>query len=289
MPAQLPATASPPGDVPRWQVYAIKYAERSARRPEHFLGGDPHDEPMDMDYFVWAAVRPGRDGTGEGRGADTDDEVWIIDTGFDTLDAERRRRTLVRSVTDGLATIGVDAATAPNVVLTHLHYDHVGGYAQFPNAQFHLQDAEMAFATGRPMTHRGLSHAFTPDHVADLVHLVFDQRVTFHDGDEELTPGLSVHLVGGHTAGLQVVRVATDAGWLVLASDASHYYENMESGRPFPIIWNVGDMLEGHRRCHRLASDARLVVPGHDPRVFDRHPPAAPGLEGVAARLDLIV
>ncbi len=60
----------------------------------------------------------------------------------------------------------------------------------------------------------------------------------------------------------------------------------MEEGRPFPIVWNVGDMLEGHRRCYRLASDPRLVVPGHDPRVFDRFPPAAPGLDGIAARLD---
>ncbi len=236
---------------------------------------------MDMDYFVWAVVRPG--GAPEDR-----DQVWVIDTGFDTLDAERRKRTLVRSVADGLATVDIDAATVDNVILTHLHYDHVGGYAQFPAARFHLQDAEMAYATGRPMTHPGLSHAFTADHIADLVHLVHGQRVQFHDGDAELAPGLSVHLVGGHTAGLQVVRVATDVGWVVLASDASHYYENMASGRPFPIVWNVGDMLEGHQRCYDLASDPRLVIPGHDPKVFDRFPAADTGLDGIAVRLDVL-
>lgn len=283
MPAQLPATPHPPDDLPRWRAYAVKYAERSARRPEHFVGGDPHDEPMDMDYFVWAVVRSDDDHEVSGH-----EHVWVIDTGFDALDAERRRRTLVRSVTDGLAAIGIEAATVANVVLTHLHYDHVGGYAQFPAARFHLQDAEMAYATGRPMTHPGLSHAFTADHVADLVHLVHGQRVQFHDGDRELAPGLSVHLVGGHTAGLQVVRVATDVGWVVLASDASHYYENMTAGRPFPIVWNVGDMLEGHRRCAELASSPDLVVPGHDPLVFDRYPPAASGLDGIAVRLDLV-
>ncbi|MGH1493003.1 MAG: N-acyl homoserine lactonase family protein [Acidimicrobiales bacterium] len=228
-----------------------------------------------MDYFVWAIIGP--DGT----------EPWVVDTGFDVLDAERRQRNLVRSVSEALKTVGVDAAETSNVILTHLHYDHVGGFSQFPKAQFHLQDSEMSYATGRDMTHHAISHAYTPDHVADMVHLVYGGRVEFHHGDAQLAPGLSVHLVGGHTKGLQVVRVATDIGWLVLASDASHYYENYEAGRPFPIVYNVGDMLEGHRRCAQLASKPNFVIPGHDPKVFDRYPPAAPGLEGTAVRLDV--
>ena len=265
---------SPPGDdIPPYEIYALKYAERSARRPDHFIGGDPHDEPMDMDYFVWAVVGP--------------DRVWVVDTGFDTVDAERRKRRLVRSVSEALATIDIDAATVSDVILTHLHYDHVGGFAQFPSARFHLQDDEMSFATGRHMGQPAIGHAFTVDHVADLVHLVYGGRVQFHDGDARLAPGLSVHLVGGHTKGLQVVRVATQLGWVVLASDASHYYENMDRGRPFPIVYNLGDMLDGYRRCNELASSLSYVVPGHDPKVFDLYPPARPGLEGIAARLDV--
>ncbi|MDH3678392.1 MAG: N-acyl homoserine lactonase family protein [Acidimicrobiia bacterium] len=264
----------PPADhLPRHEIYALKYAERSARRPEHFLGGDPHDEPMDMDYFVWAIVGP--------------DATWVVDTGFDTLDAERRSRTLVRSVADALASVDVAATKVDDVILTHLHYDHVGGFAQFPAARFHLQDDEMSYATGRHMAQPAIGHAYTADHIADLVHLVHGGRVVFHDGDTDLAPGISVHLVGGHTEGLQVVRVSTAIGWVVLASDASHYYENMRSGRPFPIVYHLGDMLEGHRRCFELASSPEYVVPGHDPRVFDRYPPARPGLEGIAARLDL--
>ena len=256
-----------------YAAYAVKYAERAARRPEHFIGGDPHDTPMDMDYFVWAIVG--------------DDGVWVVDTGFDHLDADRRNRNLVRSVTDALATVDVDAARVEDVILTHLHYDHVGGFAQFPSARFHLQDDEMSYASGRFMAHQVFSHAYTADHVADLVHLVYEGRVQFHDGDAELAPGLSIHRVGGHTKGLQVVRVATSIGWLVLASDASHYYENMQTGRPFPIVYDLGAMLEGYERCRQLASSPDYVVPGHDPLVFDRYPPAKPGLEGVAIRLDV--
>jgi glyoxylase-like metal-dependent hydrolase (beta-lactamase superfamily II) len=82
------------------------------------------------------------------------------------------------------------------------------------------------------------------------------------------------------------VRIRTAAGWLVLASDASHYYENMETGRPFPIVFDVGAMVQGHDTLRRLASSRDDIVPGHDPKVFERYPPAGPGLEGIAVRLD---
>jgi glyoxylase-like metal-dependent hydrolase (beta-lactamase superfamily II) len=111
--------------------------------------------------------------------------------------------------------------------------------------------------------------------------------VVFHDGDEELAPGLSVHHVGGHTMGLQMVRVATQRGWVVLASDAAHLYANMEEGRPYPIVYNVFDMLAGHQRAYALATSRKHVIPGHDPLVLERYPPPRPELAGIVARLDV--
>ncbi len=258
-----------------YEVFAVKYAERDARRPEHFLGGDPHDVPMAMDYFVWAIV--GRDTT------------VVVDTGFDTLDAHNRNRRLLRTAAEGLNLIGVDAARSPTVVLTHLHYDHVGGFQQFPNARFHLQDREMAFATGRFMSASEYSHAFTARHVAEMVMAVHAKRVQFHNGDAELAPGISLHHIGGHTDGhtdgLQAVRVHTATGPLVLASDASHYYENMEAARPFPIVFDVPAMIAGYDRLRSLAGPGGVIVPGHDPMVFERHPPADPSLSNIAVRL----
>ncbi len=255
-----------------YEVFAVRYACREASRAEHFIGGDPHDGPMPMDYFVWAVVGGKR--------------TWIVDTGFAAADAEARGRVLLRTAAEGLAALGIDAATAEDVILTHLHYDHIGGFDQFPNARFHLQDHEMAYATGRHMATPALGHAFTADHIAAMVHRVFDGNVVFHDGAAELAPGLSLHHVGGHTMGLQVVRVMTRRGWLVLASDASHFYENMEAGRPFPIVYNVGDMLGAFETMRGLAESPSHIVPGHDPLVMERYPPADTSLEGIAVRLD---
>jgi glyoxylase-like metal-dependent hydrolase (beta-lactamase superfamily II) len=144
----------------------------------------------------------------------------------------------------------------------------------------------MAYATGRCMCHRGVRAAFDVRDVATMVGRVFEGRVMFHDGDDQLAPGITLHRVGGHTAGLQIVRVHTRLGWLVLASDASHLYANMEQGRSFPIVYHVGDMYEGHRTCYRLAARPEYVIPGHDPLVMTRFPSPAPELGGKIVRLD---
>ncbi len=145
----------------------------------------------------------------------------------------------------------------------------------------------MAYCTGRCMCHPSMRFPFEVEDVTKMVRRVHEGKVQFHDGDSELAPGITLHHVGGHTMGLQFVRVKTQRGWVVLASDASHLYANMEQGRPFPIVYNVADMLEGHRKCYALASSRAHVIPGHDPQVLKRYPAAAPGLEGAVVRLDV--
>jgi len=254
------------------EVYAIKYAHHERNASANFIGGDPHDGPMPMDYFVWLV-----------RGKDGD---IVVDTGFNAAMATRRGRQLSLPVEQGLRLMGVEAAAVKDVVITHLHYDHVGNFDLFPQATFHLQDLEMRYATGRCMTVEALRHPYEPEDVVGMVRRVYAGRVRFHDGDGEIAPGVTVHHVGGHTMGLQIVRVATRRGRVVLASDASHYYANMEQGRPFPIVYNVGDMVEGWRRAHALADSPAHVIPGHDPMVMQRYAAPSPALQGVAVRLD---
>lgn len=258
--------------APHYQVYALRYAKRDARRHEHFIGGDPHDAPMPMDYFVWAAVSPER--------------TYIIDTGFTAEVAERRKRTYLRCPVESLKLLGIDPDTVEDVVISHLHYDHVGSFHKFARAKFHLQEREMHYACGRYMRHARLRHSFEAEDVVGIVRMNFAERVVFHDGDAELSPGVTLHACGGHSMGLQCVRVGTARGPVVLASDVSHFYENMEKGRPFTTAFHVGDMLEGFDRLRALAPSPKHIVPGHDPEVMHRYP-AAKGLEGIAVRLDL--
>src|SRR5690606_30958632 len=122
--------------------------------------------------------------------------------------------------------------------LTHMHYDHSGNFNAFPNARLHVQDAEINFATGRHMCHQALSHFYEVEDMVQMLREIYAGRVDFHDGEGELAPGITLHRVGGHTDGLQVVRVHTQRGWVVLASDAVHFYRNLERGNPFPAISN---------------------------------------------------
>ena len=256
-----------------WQIYAVKYARHDRLARENLMGGDPHDNsPMPIDYFVWALV--------------SDDQKIVVDTGYDEPMANQRGREFLRSPGEGLKSIGVDPATVEDVIITHMHYDHCGNHDMFPAARYHVQDLEMEFATGRSMTHMVTRFPFDEEDVVQMVRRVFRNRVVFHDGDDDIAPGISIHHVGGHTMGMQVVRVHTRRGWVVLASDASHYYANIEGGLPYPVTYNIAEVLEGYRRVYELASSPEHVIPGHDPLVMERYPAPNTDLEGWVVRLD---
>ena len=184
-----------------YEVYAVHYAHNpNARRANNFIGGDPHDGPMPLDYFVWAIKGPER--------------TFVFDTGFDAPMGEKRQRQFVRSPSVGLKAIGIEPRDVQDVILSHMHYDHCGNYDLFPHARYHVQDIEMAYATGRCMCHAGLRAPFEEEDVVAMVRKLFAGRVAFHDGVDELAPGLTVHHVGGHSKGRRWYGCGRDAaGW----------------------------------------------------------------------------
>jgi glyoxylase-like metal-dependent hydrolase (beta-lactamase superfamily II) len=258
--------------VATYEVFAIRYAhlERTARH--NFLGGAGRDDPMPLDYYVWAIVN--------------DERTVLVDTGFGEDAAARRGRQLVRPVADGLRCIGISPDRIEHIVISHMHYDHAGNLDLFPRARYHVQDDEMAYCTGRCMANPEIGGVFDPDAVVSMIGNVYAGRVQFHDGDAELAPGISLHKVGGHTRGMQIVRVATARGWVVLGSDTAHFYANLTPGRPFPILDDLETYVEAQRTALRLASSPQHFIPGHDPLVLECYPGAKPGLDGIA-RVDL--
>ena len=255
------------------EIYAIRYAHHDRRSPENFIGGDPHDILQPLAYFVWAIVGP--HGT------------FVVDTGFDEMMADKRGRTITKPIGEGLTSLGIDPAAVEHIIVSHLHYDHCGNYNLFPRARYHLQDHEMAYATGRCMCHALIRFPFEVEDVVAMVRKVFDGRVIFHEGTTELAPGITLHHIGGHSKGLQCVRVKTRRGHVVLASDATHLYAHINEGRVFPVTYSVAETLEGYSTIKRLADSPDHIVPGHDPQVLTRYPAAGPLLDNWVVRLDV--
>jgi glyoxylase-like metal-dependent hydrolase (beta-lactamase superfamily II) len=254
------------------QIYAIRYGHLDRLSDLNFLGGDDHAQPMPLDYYVWVIRSPER--------------TLVVDTGFAAAQAAQRGRALLRPVAEGLLAIGVQPQEVADVVITHMHYDHAGNVALFPKARFHVQDAEMAYCTGRAMTHGHLAGPFDADNVMAMVRRIFDGRVVFHGGDAELFPGVTLHHLPGHTPGLQAVRVETLRGPVVLASDAIHFWANLQRETPYPVVADVPAYLQALRRLRSLAPSLDHIIPGHDPAVLQRFP-AEPHTHDIV-RLDLV-
>lgn len=266
--------AEPDAGIAPFELYALRYATHGGRvAKDNFLHADPHEAGADLDYFIWLARR--------------EDEVFVIDTGFGIEAAEARGRTLLRDPKDALALLGVDAREVSQVVLTHLHYDHAGTLGDFPSARFHLQVDEAGHATGPCMCDAKARAPFDIENIVAYIRSLYAGRIEFHRGDRELAPGFWLHSIPGHSAGLQAVRVLTRRGWVVLASDATHFYANMERCNPFPVLFDEAALIRGYSRLIELAPSLNHIVPGHDPAVMRAYPPASTELEGIVVRLDV--
>lgn len=260
-----------------YNLHAIRYATSPGRkRAENFIytgAGADHEAPMPLDFFVWLAVADGR--------------AILIDGGANEATCRARGHQFLRCPTEGLAALGVDPGDVTDVITTHLHWDHAGNFEKFPNARFHIQSAELAHATGQCMCQPFLRRPFDVEQVCTFVRLLYGGRVTFHHEHAEIASGIEVLQIGGHTPGLQVVRVATERGQVVLASDGMHFFQNFELSNPFPVLVDVRDYLAGWQRIEQWADSPDHVVPGHDPLVLSMYPPSSPELAGIAARLDV--
>jgi glyoxylase-like metal-dependent hydrolase (beta-lactamase superfamily II) len=201
-----------------------------------------------------------------------------VDTGF--LDDDARARGMRGYVSPAamVERAGVKPADVPLALITHLHYDHWAGHSLFPAAEYWIQREEVAFWTGPLAGSPAFGQSANPAALARLGPLGEARRVRMVEGDHDVLPGIRVHRVGGHTAGLQIVTVRTARGTVVLTSDASHFYRNVETRQPVQIITSLPEMLAGFETIHALAGAERLIVAGHDPAVAQRFDVVEPGI-----------
>jgi glyoxylase-like metal-dependent hydrolase (beta-lactamase superfamily II) len=250
-----------------YAIYALKYGERDTTACQFFYREASH-APLTLHYYVWLILGG--------------PHPVLVDTGF--LDDDARARG-IRGYVSPAAVVeraGVRPGEVPVALITHLHYDHWAGHSLFPGAEHWIQRDEVAFWTGPFGRYHAYRQSANVEALADLVALNYAGRLRLVDGDREVLPGIRLHRVGGHTAGLQIVSVRTARGPVVLASDASHFYRNVETRQPVQIITSLPEMLAAFETIDALAGPGRLIVAGHDPEVADRFEPVEPGIIRIA-------
>lgn len=253
-----------PGEAPAggYEVLAVRYATRVSQRSENFLNYHVYGEadgPIRMDYFLWVARGP--------------DATVVIDTGFRPAVGARRGREVLIDPVAGLAAVGVDAATVGQVILTHAHYDHLGNLARFPGAEIVVSRREYDFWTGPYAGREQFAHSVEADELAFLQEAGRAGRLTLVGETHRAAPGIEVVRVGGHTPGQLLVLVDGQEGRVILASDAVHFYEEVERDRPFVIVSDLAEMYRAYDTLREMRSEAgSALVAGHDPLVLERFP-----------------
>lgn len=262
--ARTPRAVAGASGAPAHEVYAVRYGTLAGFPVAALVAGADTARRMDIALMVWLARAPGR--------------VVLVDAGFhrDKFVARWKPTGYVRP-SDALARIRVRPEDVTDIVVSHVHWDHLDGADLFPRARLWIQRDEYE----RYVDEAGRARERTIDSAdaAMLAGLRAAGRVELVAGDSvEILPGVRVYTGGKHTFASQYATVSTAGGPVVIASDNAYLYENLEQRRPIAQTLDSVSNLAAQARMLRLAGDLRRVVPGHDPMVFTRFPQPGDGV-----------
>jgi glyoxylase-like metal-dependent hydrolase (beta-lactamase superfamily II) len=257
-----------------YEVHAVRYATLRSSKAELYYRHQSYgerDAEAEMAYYFWLL----RDG----------DETIVVDCGFDPKAGARRGRTCLCAPLDALRALGVEPESVATVIVTHLHYDHIGNLAGFPAATFHVPARELEFWTGPMAARFQFASIVEPPEIAFVAAAATGRRVATTSGTEEIRPGVTAITVGGHSPGQQILVVESEGGEVVLASDAVHFSEELELERPFAVVHDLEAMYAAYDLLKGFAREGAVVLPGHDPDVAAHYPVVARTGGGEAVRI----
>jgi glyoxylase-like metal-dependent hydrolase (beta-lactamase superfamily II) len=202
----------------------------------------------------------------------------LIDAGFHRAEFIRRWKPAdYVEPSTAVARAGTRPEDVTDIIVSHVHWDHLDGVDLFPNATIWIQRDEYEHHVDS--AGNSLDRALDDQNAMKLATLRREGRVQLVDGDaKEILPGISVYIGGKHTYQSQYAAVRTTAGTVVFASDNVYLYENLDKHLPIAQTLDAASNLRAQDRMRALASSLRLIVPGHDPAVFQRFPLVQPGV-----------
>jgi len=254
-------------------VWSVKYGERVVRKNDVFHDYQQYGLPdgdLDMDYNFWV-LRAG-------------DKVILMDTGYDIAAHDWLGEISVTPTPQGLEIIGLDPLDVDIVITSHFHYDHIGYLGLFANAQVVSGQKEYDYWFGKRNANALEGEFTTEENLIPVEKAQKEGRLRLISEETEVFPGITVYQLGGHCPGEVVALVQTESGGpLILASDAAHFYEQLENEWPFFAFTNLDEMRNALSFILKLSKEKNAtIIPGHDGRTRDRFP-AAPGAAGAIA------
>jgi glyoxylase-like metal-dependent hydrolase (beta-lactamase superfamily II) len=252
------------GQAPQYEVYAVRYATISDFPVSALIKGADPSRKLDIAMTVWLVKGNGH--------------IILVDSGFyrEQFLKQWKPKDFVKPP-EALADLGVKPEDVTDVIITHMHWDHAGGMDLFPKARIWLQKDEYIYYTGEAWQRKDTHGGIDKDDVLTAVRLNLEGRVGLVNGDaQEIIPGITCYTGGKHTYQSQYVGVRTQRATVVLASDNMYLYENLEKHLPIAQTLDADSNLRAQDRMKQIATESRLVIPGHDPAVFDKFQKASP-------------
>jgi glyoxylase-like metal-dependent hydrolase (beta-lactamase superfamily II) len=264
--ASMPQAGGAPIARPTYEVYAVRYATIKDYPLRGLLAGAERGKTTDLAMMVW--LLKGSDGH----------EV-LVDAGFHRQDfVNQFHPSDFVPPSEAVARAGVEPQDVSDIIISHVHWDHLDGIDLFPKARIWIQREEFEHHTDSAGTVK--DRAIDAGDAKLLAQAAREGRLMLIDGDgKEIMPGITVYTGGKHTFASQFAAVRTTEGTVVVASDNAYLYANLEQHRPIAQTLDSLSNLRAQARMLTLATSPRLIVPGHDPEVFVRFP--SPG-NGVA-------
>jgi glyoxylase-like metal-dependent hydrolase (beta-lactamase superfamily II) len=251
---------------PNYEIYAIRYATIPDFPVSELVTGADPARKLDIAMTIWLVRGNGRN--------------ILVDSGFyhDRFFKDWHVKDFVKP-SETLRRVGLKPEDITDVIVTHMHWDHVDGIDLFPNARIWIQKDELEYYAGEAWQSKDTHGGIDEDDVLTLVKMNTQGRVGLVQGDaQQIIPGITCYTGGKHTYQSQYVGVETAAGTVVLASDNMYLYENLERHAPIAETVDAASNLRAQDRMKQIAARPELIIPGHDPAVFTRFPNPVPGV-----------